>query len=246
MSQENSSISLNDKLSEKLNELNQLNKEESDQFKINEAEESNETEVKESNEAEDLDEAEESNEAEETIEAEESNEAEETIEVEETIEAEDLDEAEKSNEAEETIEAEESNEAEETIEAEKENEETNEQDGEPNEQTEETNQQADAILNFEINKEIELFYFYDLERKYEIYNKNGEKLISSQAKLSFKNTIVRGKKENCLNFDNKINLKVLINDNKVKGFGFNKKPLLLARYFNSKVTNLDIGKIIIL
>ena len=144
MSQENSSISLNDKLSEKLNELNQLNKEESDQFKINEAEESNEAE--------------------------------------ETIEAEDLDEAEESNEAEK------SNEAEETIEAEKENEETNEQDGEPNEQTEETNQQADAILNFEINKEIELFYFYDLERKYEIYNKNGEKLISSQAKLSFKNS----------------------------------------------------------
>ena len=202
MSQENSSISLNDKLSEKLNELNQLNKEESEQFKPNESEELNE--------------------------------------------AEELNEVKKSNEAEETIEAEESNEAEETIEAEKENEETNEQDGEPNEQTEKTNQQADTILNFEINKEIELFYFYDLERKYEIYNKNGEKLISSQAKLSFKNTIVRGKKENCLNFDNKINLKVFINDNKVTGFGFNKKPLLLARYFDSKVTNLDIGKIIIL
>ena len=230
MSQENSSISLNDKLSEKLNELNQLNKEESDQFKINEAEESNEAE--ETIEAEDLDEAEESNEAEK------SNEAEETIEAEESNEAEETIEAEKENE--------ESNEAEETIEAEKENEETNEQDGEPNEQTEETNQQADAILNFEINKEIELFYFYDLERKYEIYNKNGEKLISSQAKLSFKNTIVRGKKENCLNFDNKINLKVLINDNKVTGFGFNKKPLLLARYFDSKVNNLDIGKIVIL
>ena len=229
MSQENSSISLNDKLSEKLNELNQLNKEESDQFKINEAEESNEAE--ETIEAEDLDEAEESNEAEK------SNEAEETIEAEESNEAEETIEAEKENE--------ESNEAEETIEAEKENEETNEQDGEPNEQTEETNQQADAILNFEINKEIELFYFYDLERKYEIYNKNGEKLISSQAKLSFKNTIVRGKKENCLNFDNKINLKVLINDNKVTGFGFNKKPLLLARYFDSKVNNLDIGKIVI-
>ncbi len=238
MSQENSSISLNDKLSEKLNELNQLNKEESEQFKPNESEELNE--------AEELNEVKKSNEAEETIEAEESNEAEETIEAEDLDEAEESNEAEKSNEAEETIEAEESNEAEETIEAEKENEETNEQDGEPNEQTEKTNQQADTILNFEINKEIELFYFYDLERKYEIYNKNGEKLISSQAKLSFKNTIVRGKKENCLNFDNKINLKVFINDNKVTGFGFNKKPLLLARYFDSKVTNLDIGKIIIL
>ena len=184
MSQENSSISLNDKLSEKLNELNQLNKEESEQFKTNElVEDSNEI-VEESNEL-----VEESNEL-----VEESNEL-----VEES-----------------------------------------------NELVEETNELADSILNIEINKEIELFYFYNLERKYVIYNKEGEILISSQAKLSFKNTIINGKKVNCLNFDNKVNLKVLINNNKVTGFGFGKKMSLLSQYFESKVTNLNIGKIVIL
>ena len=263
MSQENLSISLNDKLSEKLNELNQLNKEQSNQFQNKEAEgkqledkkleEIEEVEDKQLEEVEQLEKAEDKQlEDKQPVEVEQLEEATDN----QPEEVEQLEEAtDKQPEEVEQLEDKQPEEVEQLEEAEDKKpeeleqlEEAEDKKLEEVEQLEEvenfdTVSNENALLKIEIDKNIELFYFYDIIRKYIIYDKNGDELISSKCKMSFKNCILNGKKENCLNFDNKINLKVLISDDKVKGFGFNKKLSLLSKYFDSKIPNLDIGRI---
>ena len=83
-----------------------------------------------------------------------------------------------------------------------------------------------------------------MNRKYKIYNNKNKVVKFSNAIISYNYKYLNGNKNLYINFDNKINLCLIVDNNKLIEFKFNKRKSILNNYF--EVNNINIHRICII